>query len=190
MTPFEAYTKYLALKNHFHMEKYDYFQYNGKVTAKEENFEKRKDKYFYYKLSKKKDVEGFLISNFIQNPNIWIGDLISNKHEAVYTQWKSYKESLSYNFKNEIEKMDDDFDENLKVIDGQYPKLLRQYQFGEISLETLAILNKLVNFIPMWDKKISDSVIWPEISMRIKKYTPFLEFDEKKFKDLAVKRFS
>lgn len=190
ITPFEAYTKYLALKNHFTSDTYDFFKYDGKVTAREDNFEKRKDKYFFYKLSKKKDVDGFLVSNLLSNTKLWVGDLSSKKCDDIYMKWKSKQESLSYVFKNEIDKMDDDFDTNFKVVDGQYPPLLRQYQFDEISLETLVILNKLINFIPHWDKKISDSIIWPEISMRIKKYEPFVNFDEKKVKAYVLERFS
>ena len=63
MTPFEVYTKYIALKNHFSQERYDYFTYGGKVRAKESSFEIRKDKYFFYKLSKHKDIENFLLAN-------------------------------------------------------------------------------------------------------------------------------
>jgi hypothetical protein len=33
MTPFEVYKKYLALKNHFTKDSYDYFKYGGKVSA-------------------------------------------------------------------------------------------------------------------------------------------------------------
>ena len=33
MTPFEVYTKYIALKNHFTQERYDYFTYGGNDTA-------------------------------------------------------------------------------------------------------------------------------------------------------------
>ena len=39
MTGFEVYKTYLALKQHFTKQEYDYFKYNGKVRANENSFE-------------------------------------------------------------------------------------------------------------------------------------------------------
>ena len=190
MTPFDAFTKYLALKNHFSSD-YDYFQYNGKVTAKIETFEKRRDKYQFYKLSKKKDVEGYLVANFItEDKSIWIGDLISKDAEDNYGKWKARQESITYIYKNDLNKLDDDLDLNLKVIDGDYPKLLRMYQFSDITIETLIILNKVVKFIPHWTNKIADSIIWPEYKRRLQKYEPFVKFDPFKMKKITLERFT
>ena len=190
MTPFDAFTKYLALKNHFSSD-YDYFQYNGKVTAKIETFEKRRDKYQFYKLSKKKDIEGYLVANFItEDKSIWIGDLISKDAEDNYGKWKARQESITYIYKNDLNKLDDDLDLNLKVIDGDYPKLLRMYQFGDITIETLIILNKVVKFIPHWTNKISDIIIWPEYKRRLQKYEPFVKFDPFKMKKITLERFT
>ena len=189
MTPFEAYQEYLALKQHFSSNSYDYIKYDGKVTVKQDTFEKRRDKYQFYKLSKKIDVTGYLVANFIHNHKLWVGDLNSPSCENNYRIWKSRQESLSYNFKNDLKKLDDDFNSNFKVINGQYPSIIRQYQFGEISLETIVILNKIINFLHHWDGKISDTIVWPELKKRIEKYTPFISFDEKKFKEIVKKRF-
>ena len=52
MTDYEAYTTYLALKLHFSTD-YDFFRYNGKVSASPESFKKRKEKYQFVKLAKK-----------------------------------------------------------------------------------------------------------------------------------------
>ena len=38
MKPFEAYTTYLAMKNHFEKDGYDFVRYGGKVTARVESF--------------------------------------------------------------------------------------------------------------------------------------------------------
>lgn len=190
MTPFEAFQEYLALKQHFSSDSYDYIKYGGKVSAKQDTFEKRRDKYQFYKLSKKIDVSGYLVANFIHNHKLWVGDLNSKSCEDTYSKWKSRQESLSYKFKTDLEKLDDDFNSNFKIIDGQYPPIIRKYQFDEISLETLVILNKIVNFLPHWNDKISDTIVWPELKKRIEKYTPFVSFDEKKFKEITKNRFS
>jgi hypothetical protein len=191
MTPYETYTKYLALKQHFTSESYDYFRYGGKVRVKMETFEKRHDKYFFYKLSKKKNVEEFLVANFIDNNSSWVGSLSQDKaSEEIYATWKKRQESLGYLYKSDIEKIDPPLDSVLKVEDGNYPKLLMMYKQGDIMLETLVILNQLVKFIPHWNKNINDTVLWPILRDKIIKYSPFVKFDNFKFKKLTLDHFS
>ena len=53
MTGYEAYCLYNSLKLHFNSDSYDYFRYNGKISSSIEAFENRKDKYHFYKLSRR-----------------------------------------------------------------------------------------------------------------------------------------
>ena len=46
-TPFEVYTKYLALKNHFESKSYDYHKYGGKVRATTPDFMVEKHNHFF-----------------------------------------------------------------------------------------------------------------------------------------------
>ncbi len=39
-------------------------------------------------------------------------------------------------------------------------------------------------------KKISDPVVWPEVYRKIKKYKPFVNFDQQKVKKLVVDKFA
>ena len=73
MTPFQVYIEYLALKSHFSNEKYDYFKYNKKVRASVASFNKRSDKYWFEKSSRKyndKEIIDFLVSNFVATSNV------------------------------------------------------------------------------------------------------------------------
>ena len=47
--------------------------------------------------------------------------------------------------------------------------------------------NNIFNFIPIWDKKIHDDIIYPKISMKIRKYGAFLNVDVKKYTELTKK---
>jgi hypothetical protein len=78
---------------------------------------------------------------------------------------------------------------SLKIHDGQYPELLTQYLQSDISIETICILNKLMNFLTMWDKKIIDNIRYPVVSRTIKKYTPFISFDATKYKLILKKEY-
>lgn len=55
MAPFDCYKTYLALKNHFTKSSYDYHKYNKKTRASLQSFYKRKDRFWFEKLSRQKE---------------------------------------------------------------------------------------------------------------------------------------
>lgn len=185
MTPFETYQCYLAMKMHFTQDAYNYFKYNGKVNSSQNSFENRKDKNMFYALSKKKDVDKYILANMLDNPKIWIGDLLSDKADLRYKDYLKIEESLTYNYKNDMKELESDFDSNFVVKNGQRPHLLKLYNTGKVSLQTMTILSKIVDYIPYWDKKLSGNIVWPESKLKIQKFQPFLQIDEKKFKELT-----
>jgi hypothetical protein len=186
---YEMYVYYLALKRHF-TSSYDYHKYNGKINASITSFETRKDKFFFYKLSKRSDAKDFILSNMVNNPKIWIGDMLSDNGEQVFTEWTRRQQSLSYIFKSELGKLDEDFDSNLITKDGQHPKLLRLHTSGNISKETLIIIDDLTNVFSYWSKKILDNIIFPDILNICNKYKPFLNYDKSKMKQILVAQFT
>jgi hypothetical protein len=190
MTPFEAYKLYLAVKQHFTAPSYDYFKYNGKVKANLESFESRKDKYMFYKLSKKENLLDYLVANLSEDPNIWVGDLVNQDSELVYKKYMSRKESLTYIFKNDIDNLLEDFDQNFKVENGDYPPLLKLLIRKKINKETFIIINDCVSFFASWNKNIIDPVLWPTISMNCKKLYPFMNFEKEKYCRLLRDRYS
>ena len=191
MTPFEAYKLYTAVKNHFTSESYDYFKYNGKVNASENSFEVRKDKYKFYKLSKHEDPLTFLVANFSENRKLWVGDLFDTDRQMVYNEYLRRKQSLTYMFESDIDNLLEDFDENFLVPkDGDYPPLLNLLVRKKISKETFIIINDCVRFFGVWNKQISDPVLWPQIALNCRKLYPFLEYDKAKYCAILRNKFS
>lgn len=189
MTGYEAFSIFHVLKLHFTTD-YDYFKYNGKCNITIETFEKRKDKYHFYKLSRKYDEENykqFVISNLLKDTNIWAGNLLEDCAKEYHIKRMATLQSLSYHFKNDCQKIKDitDFNSSLKT-EGDYPILLRMAVQGDISDESVCILNCLVNFLPMWHRKIKDTIRWPIVYSKWVCYTPFLSFDKSKFKKMAL----
>ena len=191
VTPFECYSTYLALKTHFSSPSYDYHRYGGKMNVKEDTFEVRKDKYFFMKLSKKPEPFEYLLANISsRGTKAWIGDIIDSSGEETYLAWKKRKESLSYNFKSELSNLKDELDDNLVMDGGNHPYLLRLYLLKEFSLDSLCIMNAVLNFVPYWDKNISEyDPTWKETKLLIQKYTPFLEIDKAKMKEIIESKF-
>lgn len=188
MTGYDCYVLYLALKTHFFTEKYDFFKFHGKIKASKESFEKRRDKYYFKKLAIKYNKDSLVelfIANFVKE-KYWVGDLIKNGEEN-YVSWKRAMGSLSYNFKQEVSMILDEvenFNELFKVESGQHPIILKYYIAQKISLETLCILNNRLNFSKHFDRDIQENFIWPQIKLKIVKYTPFIFYDEKKFNEI------
>jgi hypothetical protein len=187
--PYEVYIKYLALKSHFSDLNYDYFKYNGKVKAWRSTFDTRKDKYFFYKLSKKKDPIEYLVANFIASENFYIGNIRADESDQIYMDYKKRKESLSYVFKSDLSKMKENFNDNIIVPDNEHPYLLRLYMRKDICIETLTLINKCVNIFDYWDKELEGDIMWPDIKLLSTKYSPFLNVNINNYREIILSNF-
>ena len=182
VTPFETYQHYLSLKNHFTNPKYDFFKYGAKTRASITSFNKRRDKYWFEKTSRKysdKEVVDFLVSNFASadNPqNLWIGEII-NSGERTYAEWMKRKQSSTYLFKEQSNELLSQNDlESLFDCSKGHPKILKTFLSGKLSLENFVIYERIFRFSKNFDKKLIDPV-WETVSLKIKKYSPFLNID-------------
>lgn len=195
MTGYEAFSLYTSLKLHFNSDSYDYFRYNGKVNTSIDAFENRKDKWHFYKLSRRFDNEeqgrDFIVANLVHDPNVWVGNLLVEESNIQYRKRQKVIQSLTYTFTNEIASLVSHNNPNdlFMIHDGEYPELLQKLLHDEISIETMCILNKILNFLPAWDKKINDTIHFPNISRKVKKYTPFIQFEPTKYKIILKKEY-
>ena len=186
MTKFEAYQLFLAIKQHFTTPSYDFIKFNGKVRASVDSFEKRKDIYFFEKLARLPDPRGRLIACMLVDIT-WINDVVSDKGLRAEQAYRKTTESLSYAFKMELNAFPRPVDQMLKMEPSeQYPFLLIMYLNGKVSIHTLVVLNSILNFIPKWNERLKDDLLWPDIHLRIVKYKPFLVFDKDKFRQIAI----
>ena len=184
---FSAFALYNAIKLHFTSDSYDYFKYGGKTNVSKSNFATRKDKYTFYKLSRTyslQDLKNFYIANFLVKDVNWIGDIANAEGEENYKKWQKRNQSLTYQFEQDIIGLlnaTQSPNEMLVVKDGEHPLLLKKMFQGTICIETVCILNNIMNFFPMWSKKISDDIIWPTYQRKCLKYEPFIQYDKTKF---------
>jgi hypothetical protein len=189
MSPFETYQTYLSMKSHFTNSKYDFFKYGGKSRATVTSFNKRKDKYWFEKSSRKysdKEIVDFLLANFVStdNPqNLWIGEII-NSGERTYADWMRRQQSLTYLFKEQSTEL---FSENeLETVfncSKGHPIVLKRFLSGKLSPETFVIYDKIFSIVKDFDKKLLDPV-WETVSLKIKKYNPFLNIDVFQYKKI------
>jgi hypothetical protein len=198
MNGIDAYKMYHAVKLHFTTPKYNFFTYQGKTNISEESFSNRKDKYCFHKLARKyneNDLVGFLVSNFTRDGAVWIRDLLTEEADSAFRNWKKVTQSMTETFKMDVDRLLPDtkdpvtFNQLFVVQEGQSPKLLQSYQQKDITLETVVILNSVIGFVEKWDKEISDDIVYPKISLRIRKYGAFLNVDVKKYKKILREMF-
>jgi hypothetical protein len=193
MTGYEAFSIYHTLKLHFTSD-YDYFKYNGKCNISVTTFENRRDKYHFYKLSRKyqnkDDYVQFIVANLFTNSKLWAGDLLQEESDINFRERQKVAQSLSYVFENDCKLIFEDCKLNpneVLVTDGDYPRLLTLSFRKEITPETLIVLNTILQFLPMWDKKITDTIRWPSYRQSIVKYAAFLPHDVVKYKLILKK---
>lgn len=188
ITAYETFQLYNALKLHF-TGNYDFFKYNGKSNVSVDSFERRKDKYHFYKLSRKypnkEDMKNFLVANFVENDQLWVGDLLNDGGHDNYMRRQKVLQSLTYSFENDIRNVFEGVEDKnalMRCKDGDYPPLLLKYLRREIQIETLCVLDMILGFVKCWDDCIAETIRWPGIKKRIIKYEPFISYDEVRLK--------
>ena len=181
---YEAYKTYLALKLHFTKDGYDFHKFNGQTKAKMETFQQRNDRYFFVKAARKygDNIVDFFVSNFIVSKSHYIKDF-SNEN---YLDRQKRIDGISYYFKIDMEqlmrKSQGDFNKIFKITRGQHPILLKTYMAKRVTLETLCVLQDMLNYIKDFDRHITDTIIWPQLKTKILKYKPFVNFNQTKLK--------
>jgi hypothetical protein len=189
---FSAFALYNALKLHFTSNSYDFFKYHGKTNVSKNSFATRKDKYSFYKLSRKynlQELQQFYIANFLEGDVKWVGDIAGAEGEESFRKWQTRNQRLTYQFEQDIIHLFESSGNCLFVDNGSYPYLLTEMMQGVVMIETVAILNDMMGFFPMWKKKIDDDIIWPNWQLKIEKYIPFINYDKAKFKEIVKEHY-
>lgn len=187
MTPFSIYKFYVALKRHFNDKNYDFFKYKGKLRLNESSFENRKDKYFFTKLASQEDCVSLVVAGITDNPSVYVTDLLSEECKRLSRDYKKYHQSFEYSFKEEIKKYQN-FDEAIKAKENQYPEIISDLLRKEISLDTVSVVDKLINGCDYWSHHLTDPM-WEDINMKLMKYRPFVDISTKKYKSIIMNTF-
>ena len=177
----KAYQEYVALRLHFTQDKYDYFKYLGKVkTIKDSTFEARNDVFHFRRLERryKDDLTGFYVANMSQGVR-FIREMVTVEAEKRYVDWKRHMESITYRFKQDMQNVTENCKDVAKAwsTSGDHPEVLRLYLGGKLSIESLILSDRVLKFQDNWDSRISDTIIWPDVSRLMKKYGPFIKAD-------------
>jgi hypothetical protein len=182
MEPIDVYLMYCAMKAHFSKNNYDFHKYGGKTKVSRDSFWKRNDKYFFVKLAKKHDdrdsIQDYLVSNFIRDRRGYI----ANFNDENYKVWKDRKTDFYNIFFDELKPLVKDFEPLFQTKNNNHPKLLKEFLGDRVSLETLIILDDLVDFSKGWDRELKEDIVWPDLKKLMKNYKGFLTIDKNRYR--------
>ena len=187
MEPIDFYLMYCAMKAHFSKNDYDFFTYKGKSRVSRNSFYKRKDRIFFVKLSKKypdeEDLKNYLVSNFIMDRRGYV----ANFNDENYDQWKEKRSNFYNIFTDEIRPLVKNFNPLFEVKNSEHPILLKEYLGKRVSLETLIILDDLVNFSKTWDNRMAEDYIWFDLKKLMNNYKRFLTINKNQYRIQLLK---
>lgn len=146
MNGFEAYKIYNALKLHYTQENFDAYKYNFKTRVTPSSYEKIRFRYTFEKIASKYKTREAIIDFFTSNFTagcFWIMDM----NEKNLNERRARLESLTYNFKKDLNYFTEyDFDE-LCICKNGDNLLIDAFCSKQINIETISIIDSLVNFI-------------------------------------------
>ena len=182
MQPIDVYLMYCAMKAHFGKTDYDFVTYHGKTRIKRDSFYKRKDRGFFVKISRKykteENIKNYFVSNFIKDGKGYV----SNFSDENYEEWKDRRVNFYNQFTLEIKPLVKNFNPLFNIEKDEHPILLKEYLGKRVSLETLIVLDELVEFSKTWNKKLSEDYIWQDIKKLMNNYKRFLTLDKEKYR--------
>lgn len=155
---YQAYHIYQSLKLHFTTD-YDAVKYNYKTSVKQISFERRRDRYFFEKLSRRfsrEELIQYFTANLIENQKVWIGDM----SDKIYSDYVARYDKLTYMFDEDVKLLYNKgytFDQLCSTTeDYSVNPLIEALRSREIHPETVVLLDILVNFLNRLRASVSD----------------------------------
>ena len=132
-----------------------------------------------------------MLASFVSaedSKKVWIRDIQRTGRDS-WLVWQKQQAGLSYTFEQDCLRLAHYLEQRkqppsylLQAVGG-HPPCLRLYIKREISLETLIILDMVLNFMVDWDKALIDP-LWETISLKIKSIKPFLSINTMKYRNI------
>lgn len=158
MDGYQTYQIYQSLKLHFTSD-YDAVKYNYRTAVKRDTFERRRDRYFFEKLSRrfsKEKLIHYFTSNLIQDTGVWIGDM----SDKIYSDYTARYDKLTYMLSQDMKFMSEkgySFNQLCTTSDNNTTNpLLESLRTDEIQIESVVLVDIMVNFLGRLKSDLSD----------------------------------
>lgn len=189
---FSIFRAYCAVKSHF-QGTYDISKYNINVKVTQSALDRRSDRVFFERLSKKLNLDEcyrMFVSNIAANPNVLSYELAGSDSYEFYLEHCGFLDVFSVHFKSELVTVFELLNKENKTFKdlfncNDHPVILQLVLRNIISIETFVVLNRLLKFVPVIDKNIGDDLVWHNFRTKAMAYDKLLKINE----DLAKKLF-
>lgn len=197
MDGFKAYKYYMAIKLHFTKDNFDVFKNRGNVKGTREAFNARNDRYLFDKLARKfpidREMIQFFVANFAYgNDNVHYA---AEEAQSNFLEWTRRKQSMTKIFTDDCHRIvmqcyKDKLKENqiFYFTSNTYPSILKMYLGGQISIETVRILDDMMHLVENWKQNSSMVILWENEIRKIEKLAGFVKYDKTKVEQ-AFKHF-
>lgn len=189
-----VYRLYLMVKGHFNG-RFDCIKYKWTMRIPTKTYEKRRDKYFFERLSEKYtlgELYRIFVANMIANPDAWVGEISGADALQFYRQHQGKLDRASYIFKEDIEnlkyfcqKKEIQFKDLFDDTNGQ-PLIFKMLQQEIISYETFLLIESAGRFIGRMNTSLADDIVWIEYRKRIEGYQKLLNIDNATARQILI----
>ena len=191
MNSFDVCRIYYSIKAHFNSKSYNAIDnnFNTKVIP-QIIFQKSKQiasvcKYISEKYTNEEDVKDLMISNFVYDKNIDIFKIYKEEESKQrYQNYKRIKDSISHTFKKDLVLLFNSVNDINTIYKctseygafGHWPEIAIQAREGQITLETLIIMDDIMNLFDRWSPKLDND--WILFRSILDKYRSFVNYDK------------
>jgi hypothetical protein len=190
---FKAYRYYIALKLHFTKDKFNVFENNGNVKGSYETFKARNDSYLFEKLGKRHPVDHELIQFYVSN--MVLGDASTIYNDGVaeenFKQWLGWKESITYNFKEDLHKLELEAEKNGYSADeifnctlNDFPIIIKLYLGKQINPISMAMITDMYEPAGEWLNNATLSLVLEQEIRTLYKMRGFFKYDKEKIEKI------
>lgn len=190
-----AFMLYLMMKQHM-AGKYDIIKYSWNMKVTDAAFNKRRDKYFFDKMSDKfhlKDLTEIFLATFLENSNGWAGDLVSEDamaaHRELLGRYIRFSEIYREDLKNLVyfsNKVNVPIGKLLEYNEKQQTSpIFKLLQSGLIKTETFLVIDSFLGIIDKIDEKMSADIIWQNWHTKLVNYRKLVVINN----DIAKAKF-
>lgn len=182
-----------VVKLHFTTENYNLFE--QKAVARGLTFEKflaKRDYIIYNALARKFSTDqqaiAFLVANYAYKNDNPIHNIASS--DRNYVIWTKRKQSMTNTFREDLDKIALYLEQKNLSTDilfdskGKIPELFKIYLSGNVTIETMYLINKLYPYVEEWKKE--HSLIWGKEFLLIQKLDRFIKFDEETLRNIYI----
>lgn len=186
---------YLMMKQHM-AGKYDIIKYSWNMKVTDAAFNKRRDKYFFDKMSDKfhlKDLTEIFLATFLENSSGWAGDLVSEDamaaHRELLGRYIRFSEIYREDLKNLVyfsNKVNVPIGKLLEYNEKQQTSpIFKLLQSGLIKTETFLVIDSFLGIIDKIDEKMSADIIWQNWHTKLVNYRKLVVINN----DIAKAKF-